>query len=68
MFLFNRLISESHKKIFEGIFNTPETRLLKFGENTKSQIMAVSGLIRLINDISMNGRQDYDILVFSMNI
>ncbi|WP_031553836.1 type I restriction-modification system subunit M [Oribacterium sp. FC2011] len=61
---FNRLISPSHKKVFEGIFNTLETGLSKLGENTKSQTKSVSDLIQLINDIPMNGKQDYDVLGF----
>ncbi|MFV4929129.1 type I restriction-modification system subunit M [Lactobacillus delbrueckii] len=61
---FNRLISESHKKVFKGIFNTLETGLSKLGENTKSQTKAVSDLIQLINEIPMNGKQDYDVLGF----
>ena len=61
---FNRLISESHKKVFEGIFNTLETGLSKLGENTKSQTKAVSDLIQLIDEIPMNGKQDYDVLGF----
>ena len=61
---FSRLISPSHKKVFEGIFNTLETRLSKLGENTKAQTKAVSDLIQLINEIPMNGKQDYDVLGF----
>ncbi|WP_352398055.1 type I restriction-modification system subunit M [[Clostridium] aminophilum] len=61
---FNRLISSSHKKVFEGIFNTLETGLSKLGENTKSQTKAVSDLIHLIDEIPMNGKQDYDVLGF----
>jgi len=61
---FNRLISPSHKKVFEGIFATLETGLSKLGENTKSQTKAVSDLIQLINEIPMNGKQDYDVLGF----
>ena len=61
---FNRLISPSHKKVFEGIFNTLETGLSKLGENTKSQTKAVSDLIQLINEIPMSGKQDYDVLGF----
>ncbi len=61
---FNRLLSESHKKVFEGIFNTLETGLSKLGENTKSQTKAVSDLIQLIDEIPMNGKQDYDVLGF----
>lgn len=61
---FTRLISPSHKKVFDGIFNTLETGLSKLGENTKAQTKAVSDLIQLINDIPMDGKQDYDVLGF----
>lgn len=61
---FTRLISPSHKKVFRGIFETLETGLSKLGENTKSQTKAVSDLIHLINEIPMNGKQDYDVLGF----
>ena len=61
---FTRLISSSHKKVFEGIFNTLETGLSKLGENAKVQTKAVSDLIHLIHDIPMHGRQDYDVLGF----
>ena len=61
---FTRLISSSHKKVFDGIFNTLETGLSKLGENTKAQTKAVSDLIQLINDIPMDGKQDYDVLGF----
>ena len=61
---FTRLISVSHKRVFEGIFNTLETGLSKLGDNTKSQTKAVSDLIQLINDIPMDGKQDYDVLGF----
>ena len=61
---FSRLISSSHKKVFDGIFATLETGLSKLGENTKSQTKAVSDLIQLINEIPMNGKQDYDVLGF----
>lgn len=61
---FSRLISPSHKKVFEGIFATLETGLSKLGDNTKSQTKAISDLIHLINDIPMDGKQDYDVLGF----
>lgn len=61
---FTRLISASHKKVFEGIFNTLETGLSKLGDTSKSQTKAVSDLIRLINEIPMHGKQDYDVLGF----
>lgn len=61
---FTRLISASHKKVFEGIFNTLETGLSKLGDTSKSQTKAVSDLIRLIDEIPMHGKQDYDVLGF----
>ena len=61
---FNRNISPSHKKLFEGVFTTLETGLSKLGADTKSQTKAVSDLIQLINEIPMNGKQDYDVLGF----
>lgn len=61
---FTRLISPSHKKVFDGIFNTLETGLSKLGENTKSQTKAVSDLAQLINEIPMDKKQDYDVLGF----
>ena len=60
---FSRLIYPSHKKVFEGIFNTLETGLSKLGENTKAQTKAISDLIHLIDEIPMSGKQqDYDTL------
>ena len=61
---FTRLISPSHRRVFEAVFNTLETGLSKLGENTKSQTKALSDLIHLINDIPMDGKQDYDVLGF----
>jgi len=61
---FSRNISLSHKKLFEGVFTTLETGLSKLGADTKSQTKAVSDLIQLINEIPMNGKQDYDVLGF----
>lgn len=56
---FSRLISESHKKVFEGIFNTLETGLSKLGRDNRTQTKAVQNLIHLINDIPM---ENYDVL------
>lgn len=61
---FSRLINESHKKVFNGIFKTLETGLSKLGENSASQTKAISSLLQLIKDIPMDGRQDYDVLGF----
>src|SRR5574344_492899 len=61
---FNRLISPTHKKVFEKIFDTLETGLSKLGESAASQTKSVSDLIQLIKDIPMDGKQDYDVLGF----
>ncbi len=61
---FNRLISETQKKVFSKIFNTLETGLSKLGDSTNSQTKAIQGLIQLIKDIPTDGKQDYDVLGF----
>lgn len=61
---FNRLISPTHKKVFDGIFKTLETGLAKLGTDTGSQTKAIKELIKLINDIPMDDKQDYDVLGF----
>ena len=61
---FNRNISPSHKKLFEGVFTTLEVGLSKLGADTKSQTKAVSDLIQLINEIPMHDKHDYDVLGF----
>lgn len=61
---FTRLISPSHKKVFDGVFNTLETGLSKLGENTNSQTKAVRDLAQLIDEIPMHKKQDYDVLGF----
>ena len=61
---FNRLISETHKKVFEKIFNTLDTGLSKLGDSSGAQTKAISDLIQLIKVIPTDGRQDYDVLGF----
>ncbi|MCJ7856682.1 type I restriction-modification system subunit M [Lachnospiraceae bacterium NSJ-143] len=61
---FNRLISDSHKKVFEKIFNTLQTGLSKLGETASTQTKSINNLIKLIKKIPMDGKQDYDILGF----
>ena len=61
---FSRLISDTHKKVYSGIFDTLETGLNKLGDTTKNQTKAVRDLIYLINDIKMDTKQDYDVLGF----
>lgn len=61
---FNRLINDTHKKVFVKIFDTLQTGLSKLGDSAGSQTKAVSELIQLIKDIPTNGSQDYDVLGF----
>lgn len=61
---FSRLINPTHKKVFDGIFDTLQTGLSKLGDSAGAQTKAISGLLQLIKDIPMDGRQDYDVLGF----
>lgn len=61
---FSRLINNTHKKVYDGIFKTLETGLSKLGDTSDSQTKAVKDLIYLIDDIPMDNNQDYDILGF----
>lgn len=61
---FSRLISNTHKKVFTGVFDTLQTGLSKLGDTSNSQTKAISDLINLIKDIPMDGKQDYDVLGF----
>ena len=59
---FSRLIYPTHKKVFENIFQTLETGLSKLGDTAGAQTKAINGLLELIKDIPMDGKQDYDVL------
>lgn len=59
---FSRYITQ--KKVFEGVFQTLETGLSKLGSDAGKQTKAISDLIELIQDIPMDGKQDYDVLGF----
>lgn len=61
---FERLIHPRYKKVFDGIFDTLQTGLSKLGDNASAQTKAVRDLIYLIDDIPMDGKQDYDVLGF----
>lgn len=61
---FNRLISKTHKNVFDKVFDTLQTGLSKLGDSSGSQTKAINGLLQLIKDIPMDGKQDYDVLGF----
>ena len=59
---FSRLVDPNHKHVFERIFETLETGLSKLGDTSGARTKAISGLLHLIRDIPMDGRQGYDVL------
>lgn len=61
---FNRLVSPSYKKVFEGIFDTLQDGLKNLGGTEGERTKAVRNLLALIKDIPMEGQQDYDVLGF----
>ena len=61
---FSRNIYPTHKKVFEGIFQTLQEGLSKLGDSIQAQTKAVNNLIQLIKDIPTDGSQDYDVLGF----
>jgi type I restriction enzyme M protein len=61
---FSRLIYKTHKKVFDGVFDTLQTGLSKLGDSSGTQTKSISGLLQLIKDIPMDGKQDYDVLGF----
>ena len=61
---FTRLISPTHKKVFEKIFDTLQSGLTKLGATDGERTKAITKLLYLIRDIPMDGRQGYDVLGF----
>lgn len=61
---FERLISETHRKVFDGVFDTLQTGLSKLGETSGARTNAIRDLINLIKDIPMDEKQGYDVLGF----
>jgi type I restriction enzyme M protein len=61
---FDRLISPTHKKVFDRIFNTLQTGLSRLGGSTGEQTKSIRDLIHLLDEIPMSAKQDYDVLGF----
>lgn len=59
---FSRLVNPAYNNVFDKIFETLETGLSKLGDTSGSRTKAISGLLQLIKDIPMDGRQGYDVL------
>lgn len=61
---FDRLINESHKKVFNKIFDTLQSGVKRLGDSSNAQTKAIRELLNLIKFIPMDDRQDYDVLGF----
>lgn len=61
---FDRLVSPTYKRLFQNIFLTLQTGLQNLGSTAGARTKSIRDLIHLINDIPMNGKQDYDVLGF----
>lgn len=61
---FDRLICDTHKSVFKDIFTTLQTGLKNLGDSSGARTRAIRDLIHLIDDIPMDGKQDYDVLGF----
>ena len=61
---FERNIYETHRKVFDKIFNTLQTGLSKLGETNGARTKAILSLLKLIKDIPTDDSQDYDVLGF----
>ena len=61
---FSRLINKGHEKVFKDIFKTLDTGISNLGATDQARTKAISDLLYLINDIPMDGKQDYDVLGF----
>lgn len=62
---FSRLISPTHKRVLK-IFHFTGNQVVfsKLGDSSGTQTKAISGLLNLIKDIPMDGKQGYDVLGF----
>lgn len=61
---FDRLIGTNYTKVYSGIFTTLQTGLDSFGTQDSERSKAIRKLITLINDIPVEGKQEYDVLGF----
>lgn len=61
---FKAYINPSFEDTFKDIFKTLSTNLGDLGKTPEDQTEAISGLLQLIKDIPMDGKQDYDVLGF----
>lgn len=58
---FNRLISHTHKKVFNNIFFSLQTILTKLGDTDASRSSAIGRSFQLIKEIPTTGNLGYDV-------
>ncbi len=61
---FDRLIGDSHKRVFSKIFETLQSNISNLGTTAADQTKALSKLIEVIDDIPTDQTQGYDVLGF----
>ena len=61
---FKTYINPNYEDTFKDIFKTLSTNLGDLGKTPTEQTEAISGLLQLIKDIPMDGKQGYDVLGF----
>ncbi len=61
---FDRLIGDSHKKVFSKIFETLQSNITNLGATAVEQTKALRKLIEVINEIPADKTQGYDVLGF----
>lgn len=61
---FDRLIGDTHKKVFSKIFETLQSNISNLGSTAQDQTKALKKLIETINDIPADTSEGYDVLGF----
>lgn len=61
---FNRFIGTNYKKVFDGIFDTLITALENLGTKDSDRTTNSKKIIRLVNSIPTDNKEDYDVLGF----
>ncbi|WP_369085753.1 type I restriction-modification system subunit M [Metamycoplasma spumans] len=59
---FERLVSNSHKKVFSGIFSSLQSLMRSLGGTVGEQTSLINDLLGNINSIPVGGKQGYDVL------
>ncbi len=61
---FDRLIGINYKKVYEGIFTTLQKGLTNLGDGDASRTTNSKKIIKLVNSIPTDNKEDYDVLGF----